>query len=186
MAKKPVTFTLNGAERAAFAEEGQNLLDFLRRGVGDLSPKFGCGQGTCGACTVVVDGRTVLSCLVLAETVAGSQVETAAGIAEGTRLHALQEVAPAVFFSLLVIAVAFLPVFALVDQEGRLFKPLAYTKTLAMAIAAVLLAFVGIGSIITGLLAGVLGFILVRILWRVQVTLRWRARLRERSDQAQS
>ena len=54
------------------------------------------------------------------------------------RLRALQEVAPAVFFSLLVIAVAFLPVFALVDQEGRLFKPLAYTKTLAMAIAAVL------------------------------------------------
>ena len=54
------------------------------------------------------------------------------------RLRALQEVAPAVFFSLLVIAVAFLPVFALVDQEGRLFKPLAYTKTLAMAIAALL------------------------------------------------
>ena len=54
------------------------------------------------------------------------------------RLRALQEVAPAVFFSLLVIAVAFLPVFTLVDQEGRLFKPLAYTKTLAMAIAALL------------------------------------------------
>jgi len=54
------------------------------------------------------------------------------------RLKALQEVGPAVFFSLLVIAVAFLPVFTLVDQEGRLFKPLAYTKTLAMAIAAVL------------------------------------------------
>jgi copper/silver efflux system protein len=54
------------------------------------------------------------------------------------RLEALQEVGPSVFFSLLVIAVAFLPVFALVDQEGRLFKPLAYTKNLAMAIAAVL------------------------------------------------
>lgn len=91
MARKPVTFTLNGAERAAFAEEGQNLLDFLRRGVGDLTPKYGCGQGTCGACTVVVDGRTTLSCLVLAETVAGKRVETAAGIADGTRLHPLQE-----------------------------------------------------------------------------------------------
>ena len=91
MAKKPVTFTLNGAERAAFAEEGQNLLDFLRRGVGDLTPKYGCGQGTCGDCTVIVDGRTTLSCLVLAETVAGSQVETAAGIAQGARLHPLQE-----------------------------------------------------------------------------------------------
>jgi Cu(I)/Ag(I) efflux system membrane protein CusA/SilA len=54
------------------------------------------------------------------------------------RLKALQEVGPAVFFSLLVIAVAFLPVFTLVDQEGRLFKPLAYTKTLAMGIAALL------------------------------------------------
>ena len=54
------------------------------------------------------------------------------------RLQALKEVGPSVFFSLLVIAVAFLPVFTLVDQEGRLFKPLAYTKTLAMAIAALL------------------------------------------------
>jgi len=54
------------------------------------------------------------------------------------RLEALKEVGPAVFFSLLVIAVAFLPVFTLVDQEGRLFKPLAFSKNLAMAIAAVL------------------------------------------------
>lgn len=54
------------------------------------------------------------------------------------RLEALKEVGPSVFFSLLVIAVAFLPIFALVDQEGRLFKPLAYSKTLAMALAAVL------------------------------------------------
>jgi Cu(I)/Ag(I) efflux system membrane protein CusA/SilA len=54
------------------------------------------------------------------------------------RLEALKEVGPAVFFSLLVITVSFLPVFTLVDQEGRLFKPLAYTKTLTMALAAVL------------------------------------------------
>ena len=54
------------------------------------------------------------------------------------RLNALKEVGPSVFFSLLVIAVAFLPIFTLVDQEGRLFKPLAYTKNLAMAIAAIL------------------------------------------------
>jgi Cu(I)/Ag(I) efflux system membrane protein CusA/SilA len=53
-------------------------------------------------------------------------------------VHAMQEVGPSVFFSLLVIAVAFLPVFALVDQEGRLFKPLAYSKNLAMALAALL------------------------------------------------
>jgi copper/silver efflux system protein len=54
------------------------------------------------------------------------------------RLEALKEVGPSVFFSLLVIAVAFLPVFTLIDQEGRLFKPLAYSKTLAMAVAALL------------------------------------------------
>jgi Cu(I)/Ag(I) efflux system membrane protein CusA/SilA len=54
------------------------------------------------------------------------------------RLQALKEVGPSVFFSLLVIAVAFMPVFTLVDQEGRLFKPLAYTKNLTMAIAALL------------------------------------------------
>jgi Cu(I)/Ag(I) efflux system membrane protein CusA/SilA len=54
------------------------------------------------------------------------------------RLEALMEVRPSVFFSLLVIAAAFLPVFTLVEQEGRLFKPLAYTKTLAIALAALL------------------------------------------------
>ncbi|HEY5957514.1 MAG TPA: efflux RND transporter permease subunit, partial [Polyangiaceae bacterium] len=54
------------------------------------------------------------------------------------RLEALKEVGPSVFFSLLVIAVAFLPIFALVDQEGRLFKPLALSKNLAMALAAIL------------------------------------------------
>ena len=54
------------------------------------------------------------------------------------RLEALKEVGPSVFFSLLVIAVSFLPIFTLVDQEGRLFKPLAFSKNFAMAIAAVL------------------------------------------------
>ncbi|TBR16998.1 efflux RND transporter permease subunit [bacterium] len=60
------------------------------------------------------------------------------GTFHDVRLSALQEVGPGVFFSLLVVAVAFLPIFTLVDQEGRLFKPLAYTKTLAMAMAAFL------------------------------------------------
>jgi Cu(I)/Ag(I) efflux system membrane protein CusA/SilA len=66
------------------------------------------------------------------------QAEGRKGDFHKVRLEALQEVGPAVFFSLLVIAAAFLPVFALVDQEGRLFKPLAYSKNLAMAIAALL------------------------------------------------
>ena len=66
------------------------------------------------------------------------QAEGRKGDFHRIRLEALQEVGPTVFFSLLVIAVAFLPIFALVDQEGRLFKPLAYSKNLTMAIAAVL------------------------------------------------
>jgi Cu(I)/Ag(I) efflux system membrane protein CusA/SilA len=60
------------------------------------------------------------------------------GDAHAVRLEALLEVGPSVFFSLLVIGVAFLPIFALVDQEGRLFKPLAYSKNLAMFVAALL------------------------------------------------
>ena len=91
MAKKPVTFTLNGTPRAAFADDGQNLLELLRRGVGDLSPKYGCGQGTCGACTVTMDGETHLSCLVLAESVEGRDIRTAAGLAKGPALDPLQE-----------------------------------------------------------------------------------------------
>ncbi len=91
MTRKPVTFTLNGSSRSAFAEEGQNLLDLLRRGLGDLSPKYGCGQGTCGACTVTIDGATQLACLVLAEAVEGRDVRTAAGLADGPVLDPLQE-----------------------------------------------------------------------------------------------
>jgi len=66
------------------------------------------------------------------------QVGGRRGSFHDARLSALKEVGPSVFFSLLVIAVAFIPVFALVDQEGRLFKPLAYSKNLAMALAAIL------------------------------------------------
>lgn len=66
------------------------------------------------------------------------QVNGRKGSFHDVRLEALKEVGPSVFFSLLVIAVAFIPVFTLVDQEGRLFKPLAYSKNLVMALAAVL------------------------------------------------
>ena len=66
------------------------------------------------------------------------QAEGRKGDFHRVRLEALKEVGPSVFFSLLVIAVAFLPIFALLDQEGRLFRPLAYSKNLAMAIAAIL------------------------------------------------
>ena len=91
MSMKPVQFTLNGDSKAVFVEDGQNLLDVLRRGVGDLSPKYGCGQGTCGACTVLIDGEPHLSCLTLAETVEGRSLNSAGGLAQGADLHPLQD-----------------------------------------------------------------------------------------------
>lgn len=91
MAKTPVQFTLNGSPAAVFVDDSQNLLDALRRGVGDLSPKYGCGQGTCGTCTVLIDGEPHLSCLTLAETVEGRSIETTNGLANGPDLDPLQE-----------------------------------------------------------------------------------------------
>lgn len=91
MTKKPINLTLNGVSAAAFADPGQNLLEFLRHGVGDLTPKYGCGQGTCGACTVTIDGELHLSCLVLAETVEGKSIGSAAGLAKNGQLDPLQE-----------------------------------------------------------------------------------------------
>lgn len=90
MSKAPIQFSLNGRDMAIFVDGGANLLDVLRRGVGDLSPKYGCGQGTCGTCTVLVDGQPQLSCLTLAEAVNGRAVDTAAGLADGPQLHPLQ------------------------------------------------------------------------------------------------
>ena len=90
MTSVPVRFRLNGREEAVFVEGGANLLDALRREVADLSPKYGCGQGTCGTCTVLVDGEPQLACLTLAEAVEGRAVETVNGLADGSRLHPLQ------------------------------------------------------------------------------------------------
>ena len=90
MAKVPVQLTLNGSERAEFIVSGQTLLHSLRDRFGDTSPKGGCHQGTCGACSVIVDGELKLSCLTLAETCNGSHVETTAGLASDGILRPLQ------------------------------------------------------------------------------------------------
>ena len=91
MAKTPIRFTLNGAETGVFADPGASLLDVLRREADDLSPKQGCQQGGCGACTVMIDGTTHLACLTLAETAEGARIDTAAGLAGGPDLHPLQK-----------------------------------------------------------------------------------------------
>ncbi len=88
--KTPVQFRHNGDNVAVFVDGGANLLTALREGVGDTSPKFGCGQGTCGVCTVLVDGEPQLACITLAESVAGRSVETAYGLKNGPDLHPLQ------------------------------------------------------------------------------------------------
>jgi xanthine dehydrogenase iron-sulfur cluster and FAD-binding subunit A len=90
MAKTPLQFRHNGREVAIFVDGGMSLLSALRDEVGDHSPKFGCGQGGCGACTVLIDGEPVLSCITLAETVAGKSIETADGLKTGPELHPLQ------------------------------------------------------------------------------------------------
>lgn len=91
MAKTPITFTLNDADAAVFVDPGANLVDVLRKGVGDTTPKQGCNQGTCGACTVLIDGVPHLSCLTLAETIQGRRVDTTGGLAGGPDLHPLQK-----------------------------------------------------------------------------------------------
>ena len=90
MAKRPISFTLNGTETGIFVNEGQNLLEALRREAGDLSPKFGCGQGTCGACTILIDGAPERGGLTVAEAAQGRSIETTSGLADGPDLHPLQ------------------------------------------------------------------------------------------------
>jgi carbon-monoxide dehydrogenase small subunit len=91
MAKVPVIFTVNGAEQAEFVEPGALLVDLLRDKLRLTGTRTGCGQGTCGACTVLVDGEPVLSCLTLAARANGTAVTTVEGIATGGVLHPLQQ-----------------------------------------------------------------------------------------------
>lgn len=90
MARVPVSFSVNGVEQAEFVESGALLVDVLRDKLGLTGTKVGCEQGACGACTVAIDGELALSCLVPAERVAGRNVETIEGLADGATLHPLQ------------------------------------------------------------------------------------------------
>lgn len=72
----PIHFKHNGQPVSVFVDEGESLLNTLRRKLGDMTPKYGCGQGGCGACSVRINGQLKLSCLTLAETVADAEVET--------------------------------------------------------------------------------------------------------------
>jgi carbon-monoxide dehydrogenase small subunit len=90
MAKHHVSATLNGDAVEYLCETGQTLLEVLRDELHLTGTKEGCGTGDCGACSVMVDGRLVCSCLVLGVEAQGKKIETIEGMAEGTRLHPLQ------------------------------------------------------------------------------------------------
>jgi carbon-monoxide dehydrogenase small subunit len=81
---------VNGRRVRADVEPHVTLLRFLRDGVGATDVKYGCGEGVCGACTVLLDGRAVNSCSVLAVQAAGTKVETVASLCRDGELHPLQ------------------------------------------------------------------------------------------------
>jgi 4-hydroxybenzoyl-CoA reductase subunit gamma len=85
-----IELTLNGRKRVDAVPGNRLLLDYLRETVGLTGTKTGCDGGECGACTVLVDDRPTLSCLTLAATVAGKQVDTVESLGRGGALSAVQ------------------------------------------------------------------------------------------------
>jgi carbon-monoxide dehydrogenase small subunit len=85
-----IHLTVNGTERVWDVAPGDTLLDVLRR-EGFVGVKKGCGTGDCGACTILLNGRAVNACLLLAVKAEGGAVVTIEGVAQGGRLHPVQE-----------------------------------------------------------------------------------------------
>ncbi len=85
-----LTLTINGTTRAITTDCRTSLLDLLRERLSLTGTKKGCNHGACGACTVLVGGRRVLSCLTLAATCEGRTVTTIEGLGDGSQLHPLQ------------------------------------------------------------------------------------------------
>jgi carbon-monoxide dehydrogenase small subunit len=83
--------TVNGKEYELQIEPSATLLDVIREDLGLTGAKEGCGIGECGACTVIVDGISVNACLMLAMEAQGSQITTIEGLADGEKLHPIQQ-----------------------------------------------------------------------------------------------
>jgi carbon-monoxide dehydrogenase small subunit len=90
MARQHVTLTINGDEVDFLCETDQTLLSVLRDELEMTGTKEGCGTGDCGACSVMVDGKLVCSCLMLGVEASGKSVDTIEGMARGDHLHPLQ------------------------------------------------------------------------------------------------
>jgi carbon-monoxide dehydrogenase small subunit len=86
-----LTLTVNGATHALDVHGARRLLDVLREELGLTGSKEGCGEGECGACTVLVDGKPVMSCLVPVCQVEGRALTTIEGVAVDGRMHPVQE-----------------------------------------------------------------------------------------------
>jgi len=89
--KRIVQLRVNGVAREVAVEPHHILLDVLRREFDLIGPREGCGIGMCGACTVLVDGVPLSSCLMLAALAAGKELVTIEGLSTGTELHPIQQ-----------------------------------------------------------------------------------------------
>ncbi|SMX41770.1 (2Fe-2S)-binding protein [Octadecabacter ascidiaceicola] len=85
-----VSTTINGDDVEFLCNADETLLDVLRNRLGLMGAKEGCGTGDCGACSTIMDGRVVCSCLVLGAETQGREIETIEGMSEGQDLHPLQ------------------------------------------------------------------------------------------------
>jgi carbon-monoxide dehydrogenase small subunit len=86
-----ITLTVNGREVKATSDSRMNLADFLRKELKLTGTHLGCEHGVCGACTVLVDGATARSCLMLAVQANGRKITTIEGVANGEMLHPIQD-----------------------------------------------------------------------------------------------
>jgi aerobic carbon-monoxide dehydrogenase small subunit len=86
-----VSTTINGDAMEFACQPDETLLDVLRNRLGLTGAKEGCGTGDCGSCSVIVDGRLVCSCLLLGAEMQGKKLETIEGMADGAKLHPLQQ-----------------------------------------------------------------------------------------------
>ena len=86
-----IQFSVNGKDATVSSEPDRPLLDVLREDLHLMGAKYGCGEGRCGACSVLIDGKRVFSCLTAVQDAANKKVLTIEGLANGEQLHTVQE-----------------------------------------------------------------------------------------------